>query len=56
MEEKDEKICMCMCHQKGTYIMHMMACCEFTYEHYINEDGTVDFEIYNKLKDDRFAK
>jgi len=52
MEKKKENICMCMCHRKGFSMMHIRACCEFTYEQYINEDGSVDFEIYNKLKDE----
>jgi hypothetical protein len=50
MEKKEDKICRCWCHGKGSSVMHMMACCEFTYEKYINSDGSVDFEIYNKLK------
>ena len=39
-----------MCHKKSVMsIRHMMPCCEFTYEKYINDDGSVDMEIYNKL-------
>ena len=41
-----------MCHRKGYTLMHVMACCEFTYKQYINDDGSVDFEIYNKLKNE----
>jgi hypothetical protein len=54
-----DKICTCMCHRKsksGMSIMHMMACCEFTYEKYINDDGSVDMEIYNKLVENRNSK
>jgi len=54
--EKKENICMCMCHRKGVTIMHIMPCCEFTYEQYINDDGSVDFEIYNKLKNGESSK
>ena len=43
-------ICTCTCHQKGGVVMHMMACCEFTYEQYINDDGSIDMKFYNDLK------
>lgn len=36
--------------------MHIMPCCEFTYEQYINENGSVDYEIYNKLKDGKISR
>lgn len=35
--------------------MHIMPCCEFTYEQYINENDSVDYEIYNKLKDENLV-
>ena len=47
-----QKICTCMCHQKGIQMMHFMGCCDFTYEQYINKDGSIDMEAYNKLKEE----
>ena len=43
------KICKCTCHRKGSLELHQQPCCEYTYEKYINTDGTVDIEKYNKL-------
>lgn len=39
-----------MCHTKGAFVSHIMPCCDYTYEHYINLDGTLDRETYDKLK------
>lgn len=50
LEETYGKLpCTCMCHQDGFQTMHIMPCCEFTYEKYINQDGSIDNERYNKL-------
>jgi len=49
IQEKIEKIftngeiCTCVCHRnKGT--MHIIPCCNLTYEQYINTDGIIDYE------------
>lgn len=42
-------ICRCHCHVKGSAVMHFMPCCRFTYEKYLNEDGSIDLEVYKKL-------
>ena len=34
--------CKCECHVKGGMVMHMTPCCDLTYNHYINTDGTID--------------
>lgn len=52
MNKGESKICTCMCHQKGTTTMHMMACCQYTYQNYINEDGSFDQEAYDKIVED----
>ncbi len=44
-----KEICKCECHQKNKMIMHFMSCCKFTYLKYINEDGVIDMERYNKI-------
>ena len=44
-----KSICTCICHKKGVTVLHSLACCNFTYQQYINKDGTIDYEIYNKL-------
>ena len=46
METKVTEICECECHKKGQTIMHFMACCELTYEKYLNEDGSLDNNEY----------
>ena len=51
---ENKHICDCDCHIKGHYVMHMMDCCDHTYEHYINEDGTIDKEAYDKLLNPRY--
>lgn len=48
---KDTMICDCTCHVKGTYIMHCFPCCDFCGVHYINEDGSLDVELFQKLND-----
>jgi len=47
----DKKICTCDCHKKGNAVMHFAACCDLTYEKYINEDGSIDEESYEILVD-----
>ena len=42
---------MCICHDKGGMCMHAIPCCDLTYVQYINADGSIDFEIYNKAKE-----
>lgn len=48
-EIKDKPICTCICHFKSSHVMHYMACCEHTYEKYINKDDTIDQEALDKL-------
>lgn len=45
----NKEICKCECHKKGTNISHITSCCDFTYEKYINEDGSIDIDIYSKM-------
>lgn len=49
--ESEKKVCSCTCHQDGWTSMHFMACCNFTYDKYINEDGTFDKKRYQALVD-----
>ena len=42
--------CTCECHKKDVTAMHFMACCYLTYEKYLDNDGTVDNELYDKLR------
>lgn len=39
-------ICDCECHVHGQSCMHFMACCELTYEKYINADGSFDKDAF----------
>ena len=48
-----EKICTCMCHIKGMSMMHIMACCTYTYQKYINKDFTIDYVEYKKIKKEK---
>lgn len=41
-EIKEKDICKCECHMIDVEAMHFMACCQYTYEKYINIDGTID--------------
>lgn len=45
----DKEICNCECHTNGMMVMHCFPCCEYCYEKYINEDGTLNEEKYQKL-------
>lgn len=49
LENLNKEICTCECHKKGSNILHMTSCCDFTYEKYINEDGTIDMDIYSQM-------
>ena len=44
-----DRICTCRCHTKGLIVRHIAPCCQFTYQKYINEDGSIDNEILGKL-------
>jgi hypothetical protein len=47
----NEKICQCVCHvDNGNFVRHIIPCCEFTYEKYLNKDFSVNYEKYNELK------
>ena len=49
MIDKDNiGMCKCKCHIKGTRIIHCISCCNLTYQKYLNEDGTLDIEAYEK--------
>lgn len=43
------KICKCICHQEGVDILHCSPCCNYTYQKYIDKDGKIDINKYNKL-------
>ena len=45
-----KEICKCECHQKNKMIMH------FIYLKYINEDGVIDMERYNKIVENNKKK
>ena len=47
--KKINDICKCNCHVKGDDVLHMMPCCDYTYEKYINRDGSIDYEEYEKI-------
>lgn len=49
MKNKDTP-CMCVCHQID--VIHIQPCCNLTYVKYIDDDGKIDWEIYNKAKKD----
>lgn len=42
-----------MCHYDGFGVRHCRPCCEFTYEKYIDKDGNIDMNRYNKLKNEK---
>lgn len=44
--------CECSCHVKGTVVLHFMECCAYTYEKYLNKDGTIDIDLYQKIVQD----
>lgn len=44
----DEEICSCECHIKGTMIMHCFPCCNTSVQ-YINQDGTLDIDLYKSI-------
>ena len=46
---EEDKICRCRCHTKGSSVRHMKPCCDYTYEKYIDEDGSIDYKEYNKI-------
>lgn len=48
---QEKEICSCPCHKEGFSIMHCMPCCDFTYNTYINEDGTFNEERYLEIKE-----
>lgn len=39
---KETEVCTCECHVEGMMVMHCMPCCNYTYEKYLNEDGTLN--------------
>lgn len=45
---REVEICKCPCHVKGSAIMHMFPCCDFTYKKYLNEDGSFDQVAYDE--------
>ena len=50
-------ICTCECHKVGLDVMHCMPCCGFTYQKYINEDGSlIGDKVTEVVKDIREAK
>lgn len=44
-----DKICKCRCHTKDMKVMHFRACCNYTYEKYLNTDGSFDQDAYDKI-------
>jgi len=51
----EQKICdcECECHRDrpdGCAVIHFIDCCEFCYEKYINEDGTIDHDRLYAIK------
>lgn len=53
LDQLKEKICSCECHIKGNNTMHCFPCCDLTYFKYINEDGTIDYDKLNKLRNEK---
>src|ERR1035437_2446636 len=45
-----DRLCMCHCHKKGIVVMHFTSCCRFTYQKYINKDGSIDHEVLNAFQ------
>ena len=35
------RLCNCRCHRVGTQMRHFSACCNRTYEKYLNQDGSL---------------
>lgn len=50
------KICMCGCHQDCNNLIHIVPCCDFCGQKYINSDGTLDRARYDELVRDRELK
>lgn len=38
-----------MCHRESFSIMHCMPCCNYTYQKYIDKDGNIDKDKYDKI-------
>ena len=49
LKKLKKTICMCGCHKDGVTMMHIMPCCSYTYEKYINKNGTVDMKRYSSI-------
>lgn len=47
-----DNTCDCVCHRDGMDITHFMPCCAYTGEKYINENGFIDKERLNKIKNE----
>ena len=48
---RDKEVCTCMCHEHGGAMMHMMPCCNLTYEIYIGKDHKIiDSELESAFK------
>jgi len=46
-----EKYCTCACHREGMSVMHIIPCCDLTYQKYLDKDGDLIKEKLEKLLD-----
>lgn len=46
-------VCNCSCHTKGIDTMHFTSCCSLCYEKYIKANGQYDYEVLDKLLEER---
>lgn len=51
--EKLNGLCDCSCHTIGTRVMHFMACCNLTYQKYLNSDRYIEGDLVNELLNKR---
>lgn len=52
---KSTEPCKCSCHHTETMSLHMMPCCNLTYEKYIT-GGVVDMKLWTELNEKSFIE
>lgn len=53
--KKSETPCKCPCHDNDSVSLHMMPCCNLTYEKYITK-GVVDMPLWTELNEKSFME
>lgn len=53
---QQERICHCNCHKEGLVVMHCFPCCDFCGETYLNFDGSLKYNPYDKKSKEDYLK